>query len=74
MQNLNGSQWNIGCVESPTQKIHVGHVHFFFFGVDFISVGSRFSVEYGLYVEDTNLADVEIWLQPVAGNLDVSPK
>ena len=39
-QNPNVSQWNIGSC--------VGHVYFFFFGVDFICVGSRFSVEYGL--------------------------
>ena len=42
------SQWNIGCVGSQTQSSRIGHVHFFFFCVDFIRVGSRFSVEYGL--------------------------
>ena len=25
----NTSQWNIGCVGSPTQNFHVGNVHFF---------------------------------------------
>ena len=33
---------------SPMQNSGVGHVHFFFFGVDFIRVVSRFPVEYGL--------------------------
>ena len=47
-QNPNASQWNIGCVRSQTQNSSVGHIHFFFFGDDFIRVGSRFSVEYGL--------------------------
>ena len=31
-----------------TQNSGVGHVHFTFFGVNFIHVGSRFPVEYGL--------------------------
>ena len=47
-QARNASQWNIGYVGSTTQNLHVGHVHFIFLGVDFIRVGSRFSVEYGL--------------------------
>ena len=29
----NASQWNIGCVGSPTQNFSVGHVHSFFLGV-----------------------------------------
>ena len=29
-RNHNASQWNIGCVGSPTQNFRVGHVHFFF--------------------------------------------
>ena len=32
----------------PTQNLGIGHVHFTFFGVNFIRVGSRFPVEYGL--------------------------
>ena len=48
-RNPNSSQWNKGCVGSPTQNSGVGHVHFTFFCVNFIRVGSRFSVEYGLY-------------------------
>ena len=44
MQNPNVSQWNIGCVGSPTHNFRVGHVHFICFGVDFFRVGSRFSV------------------------------
>ena len=44
----NVSQWNIGCVGSQTQISRVGHIHFIFVCVDFIRVGSRFSVEYGL--------------------------
>ena len=43
----NASQWNIGCVESPMQNFCIGHV-LLFFGDDFIRVGSRCSVEYGL--------------------------
>ena len=35
----NASQWNIGCVGSQTQISRVGHVHFIFFGVDFICIG-----------------------------------
>ena len=31
-----------------TQNSHVGHVHLIFVGVDFIRVGSLFSVKYGL--------------------------
>ena len=46
--NLNASQWNIGCVGSQTQNSGVGHVHFTFLCVNFIRVGSCFSVEYGL--------------------------
>ena len=30
-QNLNASQWNIGCVGFQTQIFCVGHVHFMFF-------------------------------------------
>ena len=33
---------------SQMQNFRVGHVHFIFYGVNFIRVGSRFSVEYGL--------------------------
>ena len=44
----NVSQWNIGCVGSQTQNSRAGHVHFFFLCVDFIRVGSHFSVDYGL--------------------------
>ena len=44
----NMNRWNIGRVGSPMQNSRVGHVHFHFFGVDFIRVESRFSVEYGL--------------------------
>ena len=44
----NVSQWNIGCVWSQTQNFRICHVHFIFVGVDFICVGSGFSVEYGL--------------------------
>ena len=47
-RNPNASQWNIGCVGSRTQISRIGHVHFIYFGVDFILVWSRFSVEYGL--------------------------
>ena len=32
------------------QISQIGHVHFFFLCVDFIRVGSRFSVKYGLKV------------------------
>ena len=32
----------------PTQNLGVGHVHFTFFGANFIRVGSLFPVEYGL--------------------------
>ena len=32
----------------PTQNLGVGHIDFTFFGVNFIRVGSRFPVEYGL--------------------------
>ena len=31
MQNPNTSQWNVGCVWSPTQNFHIGHVHFMLF-------------------------------------------
>ena len=47
-RNPNASQWNIGCVGSQTQISCVGHVHFSFYDVDFIRVGSHFSAEYGL--------------------------
>ena len=47
-QNPNASQWNIGCVGSQTHNFRVGHVHFIFWCGDFIRIGSRFSVEYGL--------------------------
>ena len=47
-RNPNASLWNIGRVGSPMQNFRVGHVHLIFLGVDFICVGSRFSVEYGL--------------------------
>ena len=48
MRTPNGSQWNIGCVGSPMQNFRIGPVHFIFLCVDFIPIGSRFSVEYGL--------------------------
>ena len=32
----------------PNAKSSVGHVHFISFGVNFIRIGFRFSVEYGL--------------------------
>ena len=38
-QNLNASQWNIGCAGSQPQISCIGHVHFMFFCVDFICVG-----------------------------------
>ena len=47
-RNPNAIQWNIGCVGSQTQISRFGHVHFSSFGVDFICVGSRFSVGYEL--------------------------
>ena len=47
-RNQNTGQWNIGCVGSQTQISRVGHVYFISLGVDFICVGSRFSVKYGL--------------------------
>ena len=47
-QNPNASQWNIGCVDSSMQTFRFGYVHFNFFDVNLISVGSRFSVKYGL--------------------------
>ena len=50
MQSPNASKWNIGWVWSPTLNFRVGHVHFIFWDVDFIRVGSRFSVEHGLYI------------------------
>ena len=49
-RNPKANQWNIGCVGFQTQNFHIGHVHLIFLGVDFIRVGSRFSVEYGLYL------------------------
>ena len=48
MRTPNSCQWNIGCVGSPMQNIRVGHVHFFFFGVDFIRVGFFFQWNMGL--------------------------
>ena len=47
-RNPNTSQLNIGCFGSQTQSFRIGHVHIIFLGVEFICVGSRFSVEYGL--------------------------
>ena len=46
--NPSASQWNIGCIGSPMQNFRIGHVYFFFFCVDLIRIGSRFSVKYGL--------------------------
>ena len=46
--NPNASQWNKGCVGSPTQIFVLAMYISLFLGVDFIRVGSRFSVEYGL--------------------------
>ena len=43
----NASQWNIGCVGSPTQKSCVGYVHFMFL----VLISTQFPVEYGLYPE-----------------------
>ena len=36
------------CVSPNANPQRVGHVHFIYVDVDFIRVGSRFSVEYGL--------------------------
>ena len=45
MRTPNASQWNIGCVGSPTQNFHVGHVHCRLF----VSISyALFAVEYGL--------------------------
>ena len=38
LANPKASQWNIGCIGSQTQISRVCHVHFMFFGVDFICV------------------------------------
>ena len=43
----NASQWNIGCVGSQTQNFRVGHVHFIFLGVGFISVCPTFQWNMG---------------------------
>ena len=45
----NANRRNIGRVGSRMQNSRIVHVHFLFVRVDFIRVGSRFSVEYGLY-------------------------
>ena len=54
MRNPNASQWNIGCVGSPTQHFCFGHVDFMLFIPGFFHVGyptqTLFSVEYGLKV------------------------
>ena len=51
-QNPNASQWKIGCVGSPTQSFHIGHVHFRVVCAHYICVGylkrTQFAVEYGL--------------------------
>ena len=45
----------------PTQNSGVGHLHFTFFCVNFIRVGSCFSVEYGLYTLVTCWARSRMW-------------
>ena len=51
-QNPNASQWNIGCVGSQTQISRIGHVHFLFFGVDFIQWNMGFkSPGHGLSID-----------------------
>ena len=50
MRNPKVSHWNKGCVGSQTQNFPIGHVHLILFCVDFIRVGSCFSVEYGLNI------------------------
>ena len=39
--NPNVSRWNIGGFGSPTQGAGIGHVHFMFFCVDFIALGTQ---------------------------------
>ena len=44
------SQWNIGCVGSPTQTLGVCNVDFMLFILFFgYPMGTRFSIEYGLH-------------------------
>ena len=42
-QNPNASQFYIGCVGSPMQKIHFGHAHFMLFVlISFVNMGLNF--------------------------------
>ena len=40
-ENPNASQWNIGCVGSPTQNFRVGHVHFMLFVLISFGMGNQ---------------------------------
>ena len=40
-QNPNASQWNLGCIGSLALGLCVGHVHFIFFVLISIALGSR---------------------------------
>ena len=41
MPTPNASQWNIGCVGSPTPNFHIGNVHFIFFVSISFAFGSQ---------------------------------
>ena len=41
MQNPNAGQWNIGCIGSPTQNFHIGHVHFRLFVLISFALGTQ---------------------------------
>ena len=58
-------------VVSPMQNFHIGHVHFFFLCVDFLCVGSRFSVEYRLKMNQIcdNSIEMENLILEILANL-----
>ena len=45
----NVNRWNVACVRSPTQNLHVGHGDFMFVLISF-ALGNQFAVEYRLNI------------------------
>ena len=66
MQNPNASQWNIGCVGSPTNVLAM-YISCYLFSF-------QFAVEYGLKSQIMNFDEwvVSSWLQLIERNLSVN--
>ena len=65
IQNPNASQWNIGCVGSPTQNFGIGHVHLILFVlISFALVTQReHSLQWNMGLKCTKIMKLLEYLQ-----------